>query len=70
MIQCRVHKDHAISSACKCVTAKVIIPVAVKEVNACNSNIVRYLTVKDLAGQDYESSEAAAQRKNFLLRSS
>jgi hypothetical protein len=52
MIQCRVHKDHAIGSACKCVTAKVIIPVAVKEVNACNSNIVRYLTVNPPRGPD------------------
>ncbi len=40
--QCKHHNVHDTNGACKCVTTKVIKPVAVIAVNAC-SLIIQYI---------------------------
>jgi hypothetical protein len=38
--QCQNHKAHDINSACKCVTVKVINPVAVTAVSSCKISVL------------------------------
>ncbi len=53
MIQCRNHSSHDINGACKCVTVKVIMPVAVTAVSSCNMNrrIIHYICANGSTGQ-------------------
>lgn len=39
MIQCQNHNSHDIKGACRCVTVKVIMPVAVTAVSSCSINV-------------------------------
>lgn len=42
IIQCQIHSDQEIRGACRCVTVKVIRPVAVSAVSNCSFNIQVY----------------------------
>jgi hypothetical protein len=60
MIQCKNHSSQDIRSACRCVTVKVIKPVAVNEVNNCSNNACIVYIAEILV--DLENSEREAQR--------
>lgn len=62
MIQCRNHNSHEIMGLCKCVTVKVIKPVAVTAVSSCRMNV--RITVYSPKGFYREKNLAA----DFFIR--
>lgn len=69
MIQCMNQRPHEIKSTCRCVTVKVIMPVAVNEVDNCSNNACMDYIAEILAS--WADSEREAQREKsqrFLLR--
>ena len=66
MIQCQNHNSQEIKGACRCVTVKVIIPVAVAAVINCSKNsFIVYIARPGIQGKNLAAQKIWVEYLSF-----